>query len=220
MDAIEKRARELLAFGYEEDGLPGRAFQIRDPAAYVEQPDRRALRAIIAALLLGRPVDLLDQDSASRIVAQELQVVPSTALRADEADAIGVSQVAGGLPRNVQLAEVASEHEAGVRPAGDAQATGGHVPAERVFRQLAADWRYQASNARSNRACLIRCAHQLEATVTTLMPPDGYVLVPEVMTEDMAVAFAEAWFSKVRAIDDCEPQDAWAAALAVRPEVP
>lgn len=59
----------------------------------------------------------------------------------------------------------------------------------------------------------------MRAVVAALTPPEGYVLVPEVMTEDMAVAFAEAWFSKVRAIDDCEPQDAWAAALALRPEV-
>lgn len=50
MDAIEKRARELLAIGYEEDGLPGRAALIRDRSAYVEQPDRRALQAISLAL--------------------------------------------------------------------------------------------------------------------------------------------------------------------------
>lgn len=102
MDAIEKRARELLAIGYEKDGLPGRAALIRDGSAYVEQPDRRALQAISLALT----------------------------------------------------------------------------------------------------------------------PPEGYVLVPEAMTDDMEIAFAEAWFSKARAIDDCEPQDAWSAALAVRPEVP
>lgn len=58
-----------------------------------------------------------------------------------------------------------------------------------------------------------------QAVAAALTPPEGYVLVPAAMTEDMEVAFAEAWFSKVRAIDDCEPQDAWAAALAVRPEV-
>lgn len=79
-----------------------------------------------AALLLGRPVDLLDQDGASRIEAQELQVVPSAALGADEAGSVGVDQVGGGLPRNVQLAEVTSEHEAGVRPEGDGQATAIH----------------------------------------------------------------------------------------------
>jgi len=50
MDAIEKRARELLAIGYEKDGLPGRAAQIRDRSTYVEQPDRRALQAISLAL--------------------------------------------------------------------------------------------------------------------------------------------------------------------------
>jgi len=50
MKDIEKRARELLAIGYEKDGLPGRAAQIRDRSAYVEQPDRRALQAISLAL--------------------------------------------------------------------------------------------------------------------------------------------------------------------------
>lgn len=60
----------------------------------------------------------------------------------------------------------------------------------------------------------------IHAIVAALTPPEGYVLVPEAMTDDMEIAFAEAWFSKARAIDDCEPQDAWSAALAVRPEVP
>lgn len=62
-------------------------------------------------------------------------------------------------------------------------------------------------------------ADAIDVVTAAFAPPTGYVLVPEVMTDDMAVAFAEAWFSKVRAIDDCEPQDAWAAALSVRPEV-
>jgi len=62
-------------------------------------------------------------------------------------------------------------------------------------------------------------AAEIAAIAKALTPHQGYVLVPEAMTDDMEVAFAEARFSKVRAIDDCEPQDAWAAALAVRPEV-
>lgn len=48
--------------------------------------------------------------------------------------------------------------------------------------------------------------------------PEGFVLVPEVMDLDMEVAFCEAWFSKRRCIDDPEMQDAWAAALAARPQ--
>lgn len=48
--------------------------------------------------------------------------------------------------------------------------------------------------------------------------PEGFVLVPEVMDLDMEVAFCEVWFSKRRCIDDPEMQDAWAAALAARPQ--
>lgn len=50
MDAIEKRARELLAKAYEADGMVGRAGVIRDPNQYMEMPDRRALSCIITAL--------------------------------------------------------------------------------------------------------------------------------------------------------------------------
>lgn len=50
MDAIEKRARELLAKAYEADGMVGRAEVIRNPNQYMEMPDRRALGCIIAAL--------------------------------------------------------------------------------------------------------------------------------------------------------------------------
>ncbi|MGY6271051.1 hypothetical protein ACXIUT_15270 [Achromobacter denitrificans] len=45
-------------------------------------------------------------------------------------------------------------------------------------------------------------------------------LVPATMTQDMCVAFAEAWFSKVRCIDDPEMQDAYAAMLAAAPSAP
>lgn len=48
--------------------------------------------------------------------------------------------------------------------------------------------------------------------------PEGFVMVPEVMDIDMEVAFCEAWFSKRRCIDDADMQDAWAAALAARPQ--
>lgn len=43
--------------------------------------------------------------------------------------------------------------------------------------------------------------------------PASFAIVPRVMTDDMAIAFAEVWFSKVRPIDDPEMQDAWTAAL-------
>lgn len=47
--------------------------------------------------------------------------------------------------------------------------------------------------------------------------PEGYALVPLEPTDDMTVAFAEAWFSKARPIDDCEMSDAYAAMLAAAP---
>ncbi|AZY49621.1 hypothetical protein C0J09_11090 [Bordetella avium] len=50
--------------------------------------------------------------------------------------------------------------------------------------------------------------------------PHGWKLVPAEMTLDMSIAFAEAWYSKSRAIDDSEMQDAYAAMLAAAPGQP
>lgn len=47
--------------------------------------------------------------------------------------------------------------------------------------------------------------------------PKGYRLVPEVLTDDMAIAFCEVWFSKRRCIDDPEMEDAWEALLDAAP---
>lgn len=47
--------------------------------------------------------------------------------------------------------------------------------------------------------------------------PDGWKLVPIEPTDDMIVAFAEQWYSKVRCIDDCQMQDCYAAMLAAGP---
>lgn len=59
----------------------------------------------------------------------------------------------------------------------------------------------------------------IPAIIAALTPPDGYVLVPVALPVEMEIAFMEAWVSKRRCIDDPEMQDAWEAALAVRPEV-
>lgn len=48
----------------------------------------------------------------------------------------------------------------------------------------------------------------------------GWKLVPVEPTDEMAVAFAEAWFSKVRPIDDCMMNDAYAAMLDAAPAAP
>lgn len=59
----------------------------------------------------------------------------------------------------------------------------------------------------------------LKAVAAALTPPDGYVLVPVELTHEMYCAFVEQWFTKVRAIDDTEMEDCYAALLAARPEV-
>ncbi len=55
--------------------------------------------------------------------------------------------------------------------------------------------------------------------MTTTLPA-GWKLVPAVMTLEMSVAFAEVWYSKRRAIDDDDMQDAYAAMLAAAPTPP
>ncbi|MFK3607869.1 hypothetical protein PVE_R2G0553 [Pseudomonas veronii 1YdBTEX2] len=48
----------------------------------------------------------------------------------------------------------------------------------------------------------------------------NWVKVPLPLTDEMEVAFAEAWYSKRRCIDDVEMSDAWAAACNAAPEPP
>jgi hypothetical protein len=58
---------------------------------------------------------------------------------------------------------------------------------------------------------------QARAALATAQTPAGWKLVPVEPTEEMVVAFAEAWFSKARPIDDCEMNDAYAEMLAAAP---
>ena len=44
-----------------------------------------------------------------------------------------------------------------------------------------------------------------------------WALVPVTPTDDMIVAFAEVWYSKLRCIDDCQMEDAYAAMIAAAP---
>lgn len=48
----------------------------------------------------------------------------------------------------------------------------------------------------------------------------GWKLVPVELTDDMLIAFAEVWYSKARAIDDCEMADCYAAMLEATPAIP
>lgn len=54
-------------------------------------------------------------------------------------------------------------------------------------------------------------------TVESVSVPEGWKMVPIDLTDDMLIAFAEVWFCKVRCIDDCEMEDAYAAMLAAAP---
>ncbi|EPN9529367.1 hypothetical protein ACT5AM_004108 [Cronobacter malonaticus] len=59
---------------------------------------------------------------------------------------------------------------------------------------------------------------QFESLAGKAVVPAGWKLVPIEPTVEMQIAFAEAWFSKVRCVDDCELEDAYIAMLAVAPE--
>lgn len=58
---------------------------------------------------------------------------------------------------------------------------------------------------------------QLREAIAVDGVPDGYVLVPVEPTEDMIIAFAEAWYSKRQAYDDPDMLDAYKDMLAVSP---
>lgn len=121
MDAIEKRARRLLDLHAEPT-----VAAVEGGGTWLVVREQDALSAIIAALMLGGSVDLLDQDSAGGVDPEERKVIPMPALGANEAGSVGINQVAGGLPRDIELAQVASEHVVGVRPEGDGEATADH----------------------------------------------------------------------------------------------
>ena len=79
-------------------------------------------------------------------------------------------------------------------------------------------------NADEARAMFTYC---LGAAPSTAAPaaervaiPEGWKLVPVEPTDDMIVAFAETWFSKVRPIDDCGMEDCYAALIAAAPAAP
>uniref|UniRef100_UPI003F7DC643 hypothetical protein n=1 Tax=Xanthomonas sp. 0924 TaxID=2835534 RepID=UPI003F7DC643 len=52
---------------------------------------------------------------------------------------------------------------------------------------------------------------------TTEAMGGGWLLVPSSITDEMTVAFAEAWFAKARPIDDVQMEDCYSALLAARP---
>ncbi|EMC4129955.1 hypothetical protein VEK59_004198 [Cronobacter sakazakii] len=61
-------------------------------------------------------------------------------------------------------------------------------------------------------------SQQFESLAGKAVVPEGWKLVPIEPTFEMQIAFAEAWFSKVRCVDDCELEDAYIAMLAAAPE--
>lgn len=50
--------------------------------------------------------------------------------------------------------------------------------------------------------------------------PGGWQMVPQVPTDDMIVAFAEAWYSKHQTIDDPDMLDAYRDMLVAAPQHP
>lgn len=147
--------------------------------------------------------ELVDQRSVL-IPADDVKFVAASASGAHEVQPeavdVGLDLVQSG---ERDVAADALEHGAGVRPEGDGQATANHV---------AHDLKMVASRPDHSE-------HSLDM-VAVLTPPEGYVLVPVELPVEMEIAFMEAWVSKRRCFDDPEMQDAWAAALAARPEVP
>lgn len=100
--------------------------------------------------------------------------------------------------------------------------TGEYVRAQDVREAIAADRErqkarimhltYERDKARDDlRAQLARQSHG---------DPNGWKLVPLKPTDDMIVAFAEQWYSKVRCIDDCEMEDCYGAMLVAAPSLP
>ncbi|EKA0999371.1 DUF551 domain-containing protein [Cronobacter sakazakii] len=61
-------------------------------------------------------------------------------------------------------------------------------------------------------------SQQFESLAGKAVVPEGWKLVPIEPTVEMQIAFAEAWFSKVRCVDDCELEDAYIAMLAAAPD--
>ncbi|EOC1267538.1 hypothetical protein ACOZWM_003280 [Cronobacter malonaticus] len=60
-------------------------------------------------------------------------------------------------------------------------------------------------------------SQQFESLAGKTSVPAGWKMVPVEPTIEMQIAFAEAWFSKVRCVDDCELEDAYIAMLAAAP---
>lgn len=56
--------------------------------------------------------------------------------------------------------------------------------------------------------------------VTATFDTETHKIVPIEPTEDMFVAFAEQWFSKIRTIDDCAMEDCYRAMLFAAPDYP
>ncbi|HDS1228104.1 TPA: hypothetical protein QEF71_002268 [Stenotrophomonas maltophilia] len=223
MKNIEKRARELFEAAR---GLYNAT--IGDPSVTI-RCESAASRDAVAAAGERLRLTLLDQRPAL-IPADGLQVVTSSAPGAHE---VHPEAVDVGLdlaePRERLMAADALEHRAGVLPEGDGAATDDHVEDERklVNRALVLQilsshttemegYSYFSSNPGIPEDHYEEIADEIVAALT---PPEGYVMVPVELPVEMEIAFMEAWVSKRRCIDDPEMQDAWEAALAVRPEV-
>lgn len=148
----------------------------KDEAAAAAVWNRRAALTIREGeLLAGGPVNLLDQQHSGVVVAQVLDVVPSTAFGADEAAAIGVGGQ-GDHAVGVELAEVASEHEVGVPAGSDSGMTAsltppeGYVPEKPVLAAATQLRRLASAASPLARKAYIKAAETVEMAVSAARP--------------------------------------------------
>lgn len=227
MNEIEKRARELFEAAR---GLYNAT--IGDPAVTI-RCESAASRDAVAAAGARLRLALLDQ-RPTLIPADDLQVVTSSAAGAyevqPEAVDVGLDLAESGEPL---AAADALEHEAGVRPGGDGQATADHSAhslemVERVAKAIQA-----AEQAQSGWVWEDCSPIEVEgwmdlarAAIAALTLPEGYVLVPVEPTDDMIWAPADievGYPTWAGSKDGCTSEEAkaiWSSMLAARPEVP
>lgn len=237
MDAIEKRARELLAAQYRKASISDDFVSCCiEGDAMLTWQERMAVDAIRAALLLGRPVHLLDQDGASRIEADHPQIVSPAAAGTHEvhpeAVDVGLDFAESRERRTTANAGEqwsAGEHWIGVRPEDDGQATAIHSAhnvemVERARALLAAEYRKAGANPAACNLMAGRASWPnqmaLNAIIAALTPPEGYIAERGVLvaaTRLRKLASAAAPMARSAYIKAAEIVEM--AVIAARPEV-
>ncbi|KAB1491522.1 hypothetical protein FZH95_22460 [Cronobacter sakazakii] len=118
------------------------------------------------------------------------------------------------LPYDTQIAEYEQMMEAELKAAADME----HKPKSELSQMAEKLVRDTTALAEKLSAEIDTTSQQFESLAGKAVVPAGWKLVPIEPTFEMQIAFAEAWFSKVRCVDDCELEDAYIAMLAAAPE--